>query len=310
LLTENVVELMSQWCALSEDMADIRAKARSDFFGYDEPGTIKYMGGTEDLNGRERRFLGWFAFFFRLPDGKHPAELAVEAIISGPDLSSILKSFQGARYVLAVVTMVIPNKGAYLKLENEEFEVIGRNFSQGLHREDVVCVHLIPTARKRWVVGPGWFTWPAKFGPGIKAELNKFQFDPVQAERFLQMRSTGEEKPLADRPQDSTLESAVNRMTEAAKTAGKSQLILSIAKWKRLVLTNMKASDFLLFSKEIARRAGKSASIDELNQWLGLANNIWNNVPQPDRGNKSANDLIAEQKPDNQNHEFPLVDIN
>ena len=49
-LNNNGVEQIAHWCAQSEVVADIRAKARSDFFGYDEPGTIKYMGGTEELN--------------------------------------------------------------------------------------------------------------------------------------------------------------------------------------------------------------------------------------------------------------------
>ena len=58
----------------------------------------------------------------------------------------------------------------------------------------------------------------------------------------------------------------------------------------------MKASDFLLFGKDIGRRAGKTESLDELNKWLALSYNIWNNVPQPDRGNRSPNEIAAEEK--------------
>ncbi|MBA7679260.1 hypothetical protein ES703_87547 [subsurface metagenome] len=57
-LTANMVEELAQWCAGSDILADVRSKARGDFFGYDEPGTIKYMVGTGEVNGRERRFLG------------------------------------------------------------------------------------------------------------------------------------------------------------------------------------------------------------------------------------------------------------
>jgi hypothetical protein len=32
--------------------------------------------------------------------------------------------------------------------------------------------------------------------------------------------------------------------------------------------------------------------VEDLNKWLGLAVNIWNNVPQPDRGNKSAVEIV------------------
>ena len=74
-LTNSMIEQLTEWCALCDVLADIRSKVRSDFFGYDELGAIKYMAETGEVNGRERRFLGWIGFSFRLPDGKHPAEL-------------------------------------------------------------------------------------------------------------------------------------------------------------------------------------------------------------------------------------------
>lgn len=66
--TTSIIEQLAEWCAKSDTLADIRSRARSDFFGYDEPGEVKYMPGAEKVNSRERRFLGWFAFGFRLPD--------------------------------------------------------------------------------------------------------------------------------------------------------------------------------------------------------------------------------------------------
>ena len=54
-------------------MADIRATARRDFFGYDEPGEIHYMQGTGNVTSQERRFLDWFALTFKLPEGRSPA---------------------------------------------------------------------------------------------------------------------------------------------------------------------------------------------------------------------------------------------
>jgi len=105
--------------ATTEELADARASARSHFFGYDEPGEVKYMPGTEEVNSRERRFLGWFAFSFRLSDGKHPSELAAATMLSGDDLAATLKSLQSSRYVMAIVAMVnqVQRHGSFLQTD-------------------------------------------------------------------------------------------------------------------------------------------------------------------------------------------------
>src|SRR4030043_2079796 len=146
-LTNSIVEQLTEWCGHSDALADIRSKARSDFFGYDEPGTIKYMAQTGEVNGRERRFMGWFAFSFKLPDGKHPAELAATALLTGAGLISDLKSIQKARFVMAIVTMVRHSTGVYLELEDEEFEVDSRILSRVLYKDDALCAHIIPVGR-------------------------------------------------------------------------------------------------------------------------------------------------------------------
>ena len=93
-ITVNMIEELAQWCSRSDTLADVRSQVRREYFGYDEPGEVKYMPGTEEVTSRERRFLGWFAFSFRLPDGKHPAEMAAAAMLKGrrvlilPDLSA------------------------------------------------------------------------------------------------------------------------------------------------------------------------------------------------------------------------------
>ena len=61
---------------------------------------------------------------------------------------------------------------------------------------------------------------------------------------------------------------------------------MTTAQWKKLVLSHMKSSQINDFSKEIVNRVGKVNSVEEINKWLGLAMNIWNNTPQPDRGGK------------------------
>jgi len=291
-----MVEELTQWCAGSDTLTDVRSKARSDFFGYDEPGTIKYMAGTGEVNGRERRFLGWFGFSFRLPDGRRPAEMAAAASLIGPRLASALKSIQEARYVLAVTTMVRPGKAVYLELEDEEFEIDSRILSQVFHRDDVLCAHIMPVGWGHWLVCPGWLVWPTRFGPGIRSRLKKFQLDPIQVERFLQRRaSAGKDKPRIEYPRDKTLEEAVARMTKAAQAEGKDKLVRSLEDWRKLVLAWMKANDINRFSKDIVKWVGEVPSLDDLNRWLALAMNIWNATPQPDRGGRTAYGLSREE---------------
>ena len=295
-LTISMVEELVAWCAGSEALSDVRSKARSDFFGYDQPGTVKYMPGAGDVNARERRFLGWFCFSFRLPDGKRPAEMAAAALLTGPSLTSALKSIQDARYVTAVTTMVRPGKGVYLELQDEEFEINSRMLSQALHRDDVLCAHILPVGRGRWLVCPGWLVWPTRFGTGIRSRLKKFQLDPIQVERFLQRRTRAQEgTPKIEYPRDNTLEEAVARMTEAARSEGKDKLVKPIEDWRKLVLSYMKAKDNISFSKDVVKWVGEVASLDDLNRWLSLAMNIWNATPQPDRGGKTAYELSREE---------------
>jgi hypothetical protein len=295
-LTATLIEELVAWCASSEALADIRSKARSDFFGYDEPRTVEYLPQAGEVNARERRFLGWFCFSFRLSDGRHPAEMAAEALLSGSGLASALKSIQQARYVTAITTVVRPAKGVYLQIQNEEFEIDSRILGHTLRKDDVLCAHIVPVGRGRWLVCPGWLVWPVRFGPGIRSHLKKFQLDPIHVERFLQRRTKEQEgKPKIEYPKDKTLEEAVARMTEAARSEGKDKLIKPVEEWRKLVLSCMKANDNLSFSKDIVKWVGKVASLDDLNRWLALAMNIWNATPQPDRGGKTAYELSREE---------------
>jgi hypothetical protein len=290
-----MVEELAQWCAGSDTLADIRSKARSDYFGYDEAGTAKYVPGAEDVNSRERRFLGWFGFSFRLPDGKRPAEMAAAALLTGPGLASALKSIQEARYVMAVVTMVRPGEAVYLELEDEEFEVDNRLLSQVLNKDDALCAHIMSVGRGRWLVGPGWLVWPMRLEPSIRSHLKRFQLGPIDVERFLQQRKVSDkERPKREYPRDRTLDEAVARLTAAARAEGRDRLVRSVDEWKTLVLACMKANDFNRFSKDFVKRVGELPSLDDLNRWLALAMNIWNSTPQPDRGGKTAYELTPQ----------------
>lgn len=295
-LTLSTVEQLVEWCAKSEDIADVRAKARADFFGYGEPGAISYIDDTGEIISRERRFLGWFAFSFELPDGQHPGELAARALLKGNELSSALNSIRKARYVTAVVTSVIPGRGFYLELEDEEFEVSSPMLSHILQKESTLSTHILPGSHGQWLPGPGWLAWPIRFGPGIRSRLKKLQSSPIEVERFLQQRVKGEEElHKVDRPQDAPLKAAVARMTEAAKREGKPKLIMTPEEWKGVVLSYMMNKDSNGFAKEIFKRTGGFKSGDEANRWLALASNIWNTTPQPDRGGKSAYQLCHQE---------------
>jgi hypothetical protein len=289
-LNASMVEELAQWCLRSDTLADVRATARRDFFGYDEPGGVQYMEGAGDLTSRERRFLGWFCFHFRLPDGQHPAELAASALLTGGELELVIDSIRRTRAVLAMVAMVNPGRGLVLKLEDEEFNVENRQLSRLFRRDDAIYAHLIPAGRRGWLVGPGWLQWPIGILPGMQAMLKKFQLSPIEMERFLQQKEEPkkEARPKADLPQDTSLKEAVVRMTEAAKAEERDKLIMTPAQWQKLVLSYMQSNRVAEFGKEIVNRVGEVSAVEDLNKWLGLAMNIWNNTPQPDRGGKSA----------------------
>ena len=298
-LTNNMLEQIVSWCNSSDTLVDIRSQARSEYFGYDEPGDVHYMAGAGNITSRERRFLGWFALTYQLPDGNHPAELAAENLLSGSELASAIESIKGARYVLAVVAMVNPGRGLILRLEDEEFSVDNRQLSRAFIRNDAICTYILPAGRRGWLVGPGWLEWPTGIMPGMQAKLKNFQLTPIQLERFLQQRiDPNENHPKSELPQDSSLKTAVARMTKAAKAEGIQNLVMTQTQWKKLVAPYMKSSQINEFVKEISKRVGSVQSVDDLNKWLGLAMNIWNNTPQPDRGGKSPLEIRQERKPE------------
>ena len=294
-LNTNTVERLAEWCLRDDSLVDVRATARRDFFGYDEPEEAHYMEGAGDVTSRERRFLGWFVLTFKLPDGRSPAEVAAAAIFSGSDLTSAIDAIKGSRCILAMVAMVNPGRGLILRLEDEEFTVDNRQLSRLLSRDDALYAHIIPDGRRGWLIGPGWLQWPMRIMPGMQAVLKKFQLSPIDLERLLQQRKDpSERRPKAEIPRDTSLKAAVARMTKEAKAEDRTNLVMTMVQWKKLILSHMKSSQINDFSKDIVKRVGKVNSIDELNKWLGLAMNIWNNTPQPDRGGKSPFEISRE----------------
>jgi hypothetical protein len=153
----------------------------------------------------------------------------------------------------------------------------------------------VPVRNRYWLAGPGWLEWPIGIGPNMRHDLKKFQPNPVEIERLMQGRVSdgGQEKPREMPPQDATLEAAVARLTAAATEAGRPELILSVEEWRGLVLRHMADTDPNAYFSEIMGRMGSATSVEDLNLWLGLVNNIWNATPQPDRGGKTASELSA-----------------
>ena len=295
-LTYITLEQLVDWCSKNEDIAGVRAKARSDFFGYYDSEPLNYADNTGDVNSRERRFLGYFALNFKLPDGRHPAELAANALLRGPELVLALKAIRAARYVTGAATRITRGRGFHLELEDEEFAVNSSALSHTLRRGQAVSAHVIRTSRGRYLLAPGWLAWPILPGPGIRSQLKSvFQPNPVEVERFLQGRvESPDDSKKVEHPLDDTLEAAVARMSEAAKREGKTKLIMSPEEWKNIVLSHMMSNNFNGFAKEIHKRVAEFTSVEDANKWLALAANIWNNTPQPDRRGKSAHQIVSE----------------
>ena len=129
----------------------------------------------------------------------------------------------------------------------------------------------------------------------LDAHLFSYSDLKGELERLLQQRfEASKDGPKAELPRDCSLEAAVARMTKEAEADARPNLIMTEAQWKKLVLLHMNSNQINDFSKEIVNRLGNVNSVEEINKWLGLAMNIWNNTPQPDRGGKSAFEMRRE----------------
>ena len=290
--TPQMIEGVGRWCLDSMELAPERREARRLFFGDNDPRPVKYWPGANEGVSRERRFLGWFMFDFAFPDGQRPAELAIKRLYQGQLQCELLKAVSGTRFVLAVVSTKI-RRSVYLELEDETFEARSSLWAATVRAGEAVAAHLVPDRRGYWLPGPGWLVWPIGIGPGIRSSLKQFQLDPINMERFLQMRVEPEgHKPRREAHRDDTMEKAVARMTNWAMEKGQPNLVMSVDEWKALVLKYVTRLEVSKFSQETFAKLGEVASKEELQEMTELTTNIWNNTPQPDRGGKSANQLL------------------
>ncbi len=200
--------------------------------------------------------------------------------------------------MLAIVASVLPGRSVLLEIEDERFEIRDRHWSRSLTAQAAVLAHLVPTGRRgQWLPGPGWLEWPIRIGPQMRESLRTFQMEPLDVERLLQSQARPEDELRPVPPQDATLEEAVARMTTAARAARLSRLVMSAPEWEAIVIRHMGAPDVTAFTQEIVERVGNAKSVQDLDRWLQLAMNIWNTTPQPDRGGKSAYELLRRRTP-------------
>jgi len=122
-----------------------------------DPRPTRYWEGAGDYNARMRRFLGFFAFSCKLPEGDSPGIRAAKALYRFSNREETLQAVSGARYLMALVSGVVSGQGIWLELEDERFEIRDRRWSRLLSVGDAVVAHLVPTGRRgQWLPGPGW----------------------------------------------------------------------------------------------------------------------------------------------------------
>ena len=291
---EQMIEEITAWCRVSLTLATERQRSQHQFFAEDDPRPIRYWPGAEEQVSREHRFLGYFIFDHQLPTHESPAEAAAKHLYRGEEEAEALEAIRGTRFVFAAVSSVI-GRSVYLEIEDESIEVRSSNWSRLLRPGQAVASHLVPIHHGYWIPGPGWLIWPVSIGPGMRSSLRAFQMHPLAVERFLEGRSAevvSEPRPVP--PEDKTLKQAVARMTKAAQSLGRQRLMMSVSEWEALVSAHLQDLSTAAFAQEIVERVGEIKDLDELQGWLDLAINIWNNTPQPDRGGKSADDLYEE----------------
>ncbi|MCI0803686.1 MAG: hypothetical protein J4N96_04485 [Chloroflexi bacterium] len=295
MLKPRHIEEIMDWCSSSPDLDEARQAGRQVFYGDEDWRSIEYMDGADTEVSRTRRFIAWFMFAYLLPDGRVPAQVAAEALYRGRFLEEVRLSIKRSRYVTSVVAGVEPGRSVFLALEDERFEVRSREFSRLFERGITLVAWLLPNRRGKWLFGPGWLEMPFSVGPNMRQSLSDFQMDPIETDRLL--RKPTEEEMSAARetagPRDENLDDAVARMTEAAREEGSERLVMSREEWKDLVLQYLLRNDSAGFPQAIMERVDDAKNLEDVNRWLALAMNIWNNTPQPDRGGKTALELIA-----------------
>ena len=281
-ISEGTIEDLTAWCWQADELAEERALAWARFFGDDDPRPIEYWPGTGDENSRERRFLGYFLFHWVMPSGARPVEVAARARFESSFLDEVLTAVAEARYVLAAARSIVA-RSVYLQVESETWEVRSLSWSRLLRTGTIVTGPLVPTRHRYWVHGPGWVALPIGMTERAGETMTSANYDPVAVERMLQSRGDAADAP-APAPEDSTLRAAVERMTRWAEDHGYLSLVRSQTSWRNHVRKHIPNLEPMAFYQEVLSRVHDLPSVEVANEIVGLATNIWNNTPNPDRG--------------------------
>jgi hypothetical protein len=292
--TQGMLEEIAAWCRDSFELAAARREARTRFFGHDDERPVDYWPGTGEFTSMERRFLGYFLFDWELPPGERPAGVAVKRLYQGDTQAEALQAVAGARFVFAAVTGIV-GRDVHLEVEKERFQVRNPQWARTLRRDAAVAARLVPVRHGYWLLGPGWVNLPYTLGPGIRSNLAAMQMDPIGLERMLQGRSRPpDEPPPPEPPRDENLDAAVARMTEWARQHGHDGLVMSRDDWEALVMRYIGKRTITGYYQTVLTRVSEFSSEEEMQELAGLLSNIWNNTPQPDRGGRTANQMVRE----------------
>ncbi len=307
-ITPATVEGLGSWCLRAPQLAGLRKQAWDEFFGVNDPRPVDYMPGTGEPETRERRFLGYFMFTFRLPSGECPAERAAFALYDGRALAETVNAVRAAVYVFASVRSVF-GRNVFLDAGGREYEVRSSIWAKDLGKAGVIATHLVPARHEYWVHGPGWVSLPISLGPGAVESVTSAEADPIHTEQLLQRRNVGEEHPSTELPNDRSLAAAIRRMNAWANAHNEPRLIASPRVWSARVRKHLHDYAAMAFFQDVMDLAERVASVEEANELIALASNIWNHTPQPDRGGQSAWKLARAQPPKLENMRLDSAEI-
>jgi Flp pilus assembly protein TadD len=203
-----------------------------------------------------------------------------------------MKRWREAASALERATRLEPRRAEYLRclgwvLCNSEQLERGRGMLSMAHELDPQNAHILADLASSYLITKEYET-ARRYAMEARALAPD---DPlIQSLDAMTERAA----PAPPPPRDKTLKQAVNRMTEAAQRAGRPGLVMSTQKWKTLVSKHFQDLSTAAFAKDIISKIGEPEDVEELQRWLDLGINIWNNTPQPDRAGKSAIELYEE----------------
>ena len=90
------------------------------------------------------------------------------------------------------------------------------------------------------------------------------------------------------------LEKAVARLTDVAIGAGRLDLVRDVDDWYETVVSHMQTNDAAGFFGVTLKGGPPPETVEQAQQLVELLQEIWNRVPQPDRGHKTAYELFSE----------------